>query len=197
VYEEGAKKREREREREIRPGQEELLEEVRPCGNAKRGQEEEEEAEVTRSKPRVWPSPCGSDASRTLLTTEKKQQASQTANPFLLLLLLLLRLLLLLLLKTHLIRSEWRTTTTMLIRNHCRNSCLQHDFSYRKKTFLAYGWSKKSSTGGRSRARESRERRRARASERASVESAERTVELAIEWAEWVELAEICLEFGF
>jgi hypothetical protein len=143
-------RREREREREIRPGQEELLEEVRPYGNAKRAQEEEEEeeeAEVTRSKPRVWPSPCGSDASRTLLTTEKKQQASQTANPFLLLL-LLLRLLLLLLLKTHQIRSEWRTTTTMLIRNHCRNSCLQHDFSYRKKTFLAYGWSKKSSTGG-------------------------------------------------
>jgi len=169
-----------------------LLEEVRPYGNAKRGQEEEEEeAEVTRSKPRVWPSPCGSDASRTLLTTEKKQQASQTANPFLLLLLLLL-------LKTHLIRSEWRTTTTtMLIRNHCRNSCLQHDFSYRTKTFLAYGWSKKSSTGGRSRARESRERRRARASERASVELVERTVELAIERTEWVELAEICLEFGF
>jgi hypothetical protein len=73
VYEEGAKKREREREREIRPGQEELLEEALPCGNAKRGQEaeEEEEAEVRRSKPRVWPSPCGSDASQTLLTTEE------------------------------------------------------------------------------------------------------------------------------
>jgi hypothetical protein len=36
-----------------------------------------------------------------------------------------------------------------------------------------------------------------RARERAVVELAERMVELAMEWTEWAELAEICLEFGF
>jgi hypothetical protein len=42
-----------------------------------------------------------------------------------------------------------------------------------------------------------RARETSRASERTRVELAERMVELAMEWTEWVELAEICLEFGF
>jgi hypothetical protein len=42
-----------------------------------------------------------------------------------------------------------------------------------------------------------RERETSRASDRTRVELAERKVELAMEWTEWVELAEICLEFGF
>jgi hypothetical protein len=43
------------------------------------------------------------------------------------------------LLKTHQIWSEWRRTTTMLLRNHCRNICLEHDFSSGEKHFLLVG----------------------------------------------------------
>jgi hypothetical protein len=106
-------------------------------------------------------------------------------------------------------------TTTMLLRNHCRNSCQEHDFSSGEKHFLLVGGRRNRQflvaklfhslssihcvDRARARARERERERRGtlRVSERTRVESAERILELAMKWTEWVELAEICLEFGF
>jgi ABC-type branched-subunit amino acid transport system ATPase component len=89
----------------------------------------------------------------------------------------------------------------MLLRNNCRNSCLEHDFSSREKQFLLVG-------GRRNRQFlvaklfhslsiiHCVDRARARASEQTRVELAERMVELAMEWTEWVELAERMVELA-